>query len=352
MDKQRVQKVLNYALTCTRSTGSEESQQIAVSTGNDSNTPSENGSEVYVFPDNTRREISNELVMKFPGSYFSKLPTVDSRTSGSEIHVDLKLKYLDEILKYMNNEYDVSELYGNDFLDFCEELMTLQLKFRNDISKRLFSGSYKRDIDTKKKCVIVNGTEYPLLFDHMKVRDYEYNKESDRYEMIRNVKEEESLISNKESSSEQFIHITDILNDFETYLKDSSNYVKNEALDIDDIIDGFAKVGIDTSDEMVKQYLLNYTCSLFCYGTKVLENSDYDDKLREWCGDFKWKLIYRASDHKYFVDSFHEYCDDKGPKLIVIKSSEGWIFGGYTTQSWCGECMYYDMIIINRSKER
>ena len=120
MDKQRVQKVLNYALTCTRSTGSEESQQTAVSTGNDSNAPSENGSEVYVFPDNTRREISNELVMKFPGSYFSKLATADSRTSGSEIHVDLKLKYLDEILKYMNNEYDVSELYGNDFLVFVK----------------------------------------------------------------------------------------------------------------------------------------------------------------------------------------------------------------------------------------
>ena len=347
MDKQRVQKVLNYALTCTRSTGSEESQQIAVSTGNDSNAPSENGSEVYVFPDNTRREISNELVMKFPGSYFSKLATADSRTSGSEIHVDLKLKYLDEILKYMNNEYDVGELYGNDFLDFCEELMTLQLKFRNDISKRLFSGSYKRDIDTKKKCVIVNGTEYPLLFDHMKVRDYEYNKESDRYEMIRNVKEEESSISNEESSSEQheqFIHITDILNDFETYLKDSSHYVKNEALDIDDIIDGFAKVGIDTSDEMVKQYLLNYTCSLFCYGTKVLENSDYDDKLREWCGDYKWKLIYRASEHKDKAKSFHKCCDDKGPKLMVIKSSEGWIFGGYTTQSWRGRGIYYVMI--------
>ena len=65
MDKQRVQKVLDYALTCTRSTGSEESQQTAVSTGNDSNAPSENGSEVYVFTDNTRREISNELVRSF-----------------------------------------------------------------------------------------------------------------------------------------------------------------------------------------------------------------------------------------------------------------------------------------------
>ena len=73
-------------------------------------------------------------------------------------------------------------------------------------------------------------------------------------------------------------------------------------------------------------------------------SQQYDDKLREWAGDYKWKLLYRASEHDNTVDSFHEYCDDKGPTLIVIKSSEGDIFGGYTTQSWSGDSIYDDMI--------
>ncbi len=73
--------------------------------------------------------------------------------------------------------------------------------------------------------------------------------------------------------------------------------------------------------------------SEFLPDTQIV-NKQYDDKLREWCGDYKWKLIYRASEHGYTAESFHEYCDDKGPTLIVIKSSGGWIFGGYTTQSW------------------
>ena len=67
-----------------------------------------------------------------------------------------------------------------------------------------------------------------------------------------------------------------------------------------------------------------------------LMSEQYDDELREWIGDYKWKLLYRASEHDYTYNSFHEYCDDKGPTLIVIKSSGGWIFGGYTTQSWSG----------------
>ncbi len=84
-----------------------------------------------------------------------------------------------------------------------------------------------------------------------------------------------------------------------------------------------------------------------------LVNQQYDAKLREWCGDCKWKLLYRASEHGYTSKSFHEYCDDKGPTLIVIKSSGDWIFGGYTTESWSGrnECkygIYYNTIMINR----
>ncbi len=67
-----------------------------------------------------------------------------------------------------------------------------------------------------------------------------------------------------------------------------------------------------------------------------LVNKQYDSYLREWIGNHNWKLIYRASEHGYTAESFHECCDDKGPTLIVIKSDGGWIFGGYTTQSWIG----------------
>ena len=61
--------------------------------------------------------------------------------------------------------------------------------------------------------------------------------------------------------------------------------------------------------------------------------------------DYKWKLIYRSSEHGYTGSSFHEYCDDvNGPTLVIIKSSEGWIFGGYTTQSWSGKGIYNDIM--------
>ncbi len=91
-----------------------------------------------------------------------------------------------------------------------------------------------------------------------------------------------------------------------------------------------------------KYYLKNL--SEFLVDTQLV-SQQYDDKLQEWLGDdCKWKLLYRSSEHGYTAKSFHEYCDDKGPTLMVIKSSGGWIFGGYTTQSWIGDCIYNEMI--------
>ena len=52
--------------------------------------------------------------------------------------------------------------------------------------------------------------------------------------------------------------------------------------------------------------------SEFLPNTQIV-NQRYDGKLREWCGDYKWKLLYRSSEHGYTSKSFHDYCDNKGP---------------------------------------
>ncbi len=100
---------------------------------------------------------------------------------------------------------------------------------------------------------------------------------------------------------------------------------------------------IHCNDSKIRVKISNYFLRIpseFLPHTQIV-NYKYNSKLREWAGDYKWKLIYRASEHDYTAKSFHEYCDDKGPTLIIIKSSGGWIFGGYTTQSWSGERIYY-----------
>jgi hypothetical protein len=48
----------------------------------------------------------------------------------------------------------------------------------------------------------------------------------------------------------------------------------------------------------------------------------------------KWSLIYRASRDGRSAEAFHSKCDNKAKTLTVVKSTDGYIFGGYAEQAW------------------
>ena len=46
------------------------------------------------------------------------------------------------------------------------------------------------------------------------------------------------------------------------------------------------------------------------------------------------KLLYRANRNGWAATNFHSCCDNKGPTVTVVRSSNGCVFGGYTEQPW------------------
>ena len=46
------------------------------------------------------------------------------------------------------------------------------------------------------------------------------------------------------------------------------------------------------------------------------------------------KLLYRGSRDGFLAKTFHEKCNNKGETLVIIKSNEDYIFGGYTEINW------------------
>jgi len=60
-------------------------------------------------------------------------------------------------------------------------------------------------------------------------------------------------------------------------------------------------------------------------------------KLNEWAGysvEKKWTLAFRASRDGFTGANFHKFCDNKGETLVIIKSQNNYIFGGYSPRSW------------------
>ena len=57
-------------------------------------------------------------------------------------------------------------------------------------------------------------------------------------------------------------------------------------------------------------------------------------KLNNWINplkSLKFDLLFTASINGDGSNSFHEFCDGKGPTVTVVKGENGFIFGGYVT---------------------
>ena len=68
----------------------------------------------------------------------------------------------------------------------------------------------------------------------------------------------------------------------------------------------------------------------------IIKTKEQIDLLNEWINNKnnKYSLIYKGSRDGDSYNTFHEKCDGKGPTIMIIKSTDGEIFGGYTEKSW------------------
>lgn len=54
----------------------------------------------------------------------------------------------------------------------------------------------------------------------------------------------------------------------------------------------------------------------------------------------KWKLLYRASVDGYTAYDFHSKCDTHSNTLTMIKTTDNYVFGGYTRALWADDYRY------------
>ncbi len=64
-------------------------------------------------------------------------------------------------------------------------------------------------------------------------------------------------------------------------------------------------------------------------GTCIV-SKEYDKYLKKWIGRNKYyKKIYQVFGKDFSAKDYHNHCDMTKPKVIIIRTTEGYIFGGY-----------------------
>jgi len=62
----------------------------------------------------------------------------------------------------------------------------------------------------------------------------------------------------------------------------------------------------------------------------------FQSTLISWAGCLGIRLIYKGSEHGFAASNFHGYCNNQGPTLTVIRSNNGYYFGGFNKGVWTG----------------
>jgi len=81
---------------------------------------------------------------------------------------------------------------------------------------------------------------------------------------------------------------------------------------------------------------LQYQKRYQTFALSTIIDEKLSQQLLNWLPPSKkgWDLIYKAKKDGFQASTFHAKCDQKGETVVVIKSSNGNIFGGYAPLSW------------------
>jgi hypothetical protein len=84
------------------------------------------------------------------------------------------------------------------------------------------------------------------------------------------------------------------------------------------------------------------------FASDILAEDDHKLLLEGWVAESKpdldtevtLSLLYQGSRDGFRGADFHAKCDEKRATVTIVKSTEGYIFGGYSDQSWVGGACY------------
>jgi len=98
---------------------------------------------------------------------------------------------------------------------------------------------------------------------------------------------------------------------------------------------------IDTLEEKMKKFeesnfYKRYTNSRNLIGD-IIKNEEQYNLICDWIDknkNYKFQLLYKGTLDGDTKEIFHKKCDNQGPNISIIQSTDEQIFGGYTSKSW------------------
>ncbi|KAK8811573.1 hypothetical protein WA158_003307 [Blastocystis sp. Blastoise] len=283
---------------------------------------------VYSLP----KRVTNSLV----GSLLYEYSQENQRANDGSIYLDYRG---DETLfpllidSLMNKKVNIDKLKLRDQIDLLKMFEYCNLPIPEELMKVYYQRDHKMKQYKESDDVIlyINDKKDDILRDYWKKNEL-WNKIVNEYCY--------GYVDYDEKNNEMYLkkdytyidHIDEYIQYNCIYISEEETKNINRELLENKMYSLFG----DKGKETVKEGMITPQCFV---GTKIIINYSMEIPLMNWLGkEKKWKLLFRASDHDWKASEFHNYCDNKGETIVLIKhigqNNHINIFGGYTDQNW------------------
>ena len=244
------------------------------------------------------------------------------------------IKLLEELSKIFNNSNNelikVIEKINENKENIKQNIQKIFTKLRNEINQR--EDELLLEVDKQfeklyfKEDLIKENEKLPdkikTYLEKGNIIEKQWNNENNLIPLINDCINIEKNIN--------------IIKEINESIKKCNNYNKldikfniDKDNDIDKLIE---KIKIFGNISKMEKNILLFNDSLI-----INNNQLYNNNLIEWLKPKiveKVNLLYRKSRDGDSFDIFHKLCDNQGENIIIIKCTEGFIFGGFTSLSW------------------
>ncbi len=226
----------------------------------------------------------------------------------------------------------IIELFKNKNFEVLIEEIKIIFKYKNDFTEFSFDIPIKENKDINFLINNLYKIVKELKDENIDLKNNLNNQEKKKKKEIEEIKKEnnelknlinELIISNKKE-------IEDIKNE-NNNLKDIINNLKNKQEKTEKEIEDIKKITNEIKEE--KERIKNNDL----YKSTIIKDEEEIKLLSNWINENKekkFKLLYKLSLDGDSIETFHKKCDNKGPTLIIIKTTKNNIFGGYNPLSW------------------
>ena len=242
----------------------------------------------------------------------------------------------EDINKYeYEQKYLLEQFKNNKYLAICDSIDEVYVQLKMEFDKN--STKIKEDNDTINISIPINHIKIKeITFDLPKKIKSENEKIEDLKEEISFlIKENKDLKISLEQLKKENICILDKLNNLEK----SNKILLGKIEKIEKLEKLYENNQIDTKAP-IETHLI-YTQMI---NSQILKDDiDKQNTIFNWIkektekNDIKFELLFRKSENGIYSDDFHKYCDNKGPTLSLIETSDNIIIGGFTPINWVGD---------------